>query len=91
MATKRVANQEVWIGAASYDSGIELSGTNHLPTHHISPNIDAERTYLAKSLLGTGLVVSVRLERLAFPTVWGTNGGGDWYFDDGNAVVIQLK
>jgi len=33
MATKRVANQEVWIGAASYDSGIELSGTNHLPTH----------------------------------------------------------
>ena len=91
MATKRVANQEVWIGAASYDSGIELSGMNHLPTHHISPNIDAERTYLAKSLLGTGLVVSVRLERLTIPTAWGTNGGGDWYFDDGNAVVIQLK
>jgi LssY C-terminus len=89
MATKRVANQEVWIGAASYDAGIELSGTNHLPTHHISPNIDAERTYLAKSLLGTGLVVSVRLERLTFPTAWGTNGGGDRYFDDVNAVVIQ--
>src|SRR5712692_8031824 len=25
----------VWVGAASYDSGIELSSINHFPTHHI--------------------------------------------------------
>src|SRR5207249_3453271 len=32
-----IGGQLIWIGQASYDSGIELSGTNHFPTHHIAP------------------------------------------------------
>src|SRR6266851_2135200 len=37
-----IGGQLVWVGQASYDSGIELSGTNHLPTHHIAPTVDLE-------------------------------------------------
>jgi len=32
-----IDGQSVWVGAATYDSGIEVSGTTHLPTHHIAP------------------------------------------------------
>ncbi len=32
-----INGQPAWVGAASYDSGIELSSTNHFPTHHIAP------------------------------------------------------
>lgn len=91
LTSRRIAGKQLWIGAATYDAGLELSGTNHLPTHHISANVDAERMFLAKSLYATRLVSSMHLERLAFPTLWQPNGGGDWYVDDGNAEIIQLK
>ena len=52
----RVNGQPVWVGAASYDSGIELSGTNHLPTHHIAPTVDLERNAIGADLEKTGLV-----------------------------------
>lgn len=88
---KIISNQSLWIGSASYDSGVELSGTTHLPTHHIDPNIDNEREFLTKSLENTKLIQNIIIERNNFPTIWGTNGGGDWYFDDGNVNVITLK
>lgn len=88
---KLVSGQDVWLGSASFDSGIELSGTTHFPTHHIDPDVDAERNILTQSLQTTGLVKSSRLERVTFPFVWGHNGNGDWYFYDGNAQVITLR
>ena len=51
-----IGGQLVWIGQASYDSGIELSGTNHLPTHHIAPTVDLERNAVGADLEKTGLV-----------------------------------
>ena len=85
-----VSGQPLWIGTASYDSGIELSDVNYLPTHHISPNVDAERGFVSRSLEGTGLVQSSSLERNARPTIWSVNGAGDWYFDDGLVRVVRL-
>ncbi|HEX9413142.1 MAG TPA: LssY C-terminal domain-containing protein, partial [Ktedonobacterales bacterium] len=41
--TLRLSGEDVWLGQASYDHGIELSGTSALPTHHISPAVDVER------------------------------------------------
>src|SRR5215468_4703404 len=38
----RIGGQPVWIGEATYDSGIEPSSTNHFPTHHIAPTVDLE-------------------------------------------------
>lgn len=88
---KLVSGQHVWLGSASFDSGIELSGTTHFPTHHISPNIDAERDFLMQSLKKTGLLENTGLQRITFPVILGHNGEGDWYFNDGNAEVITLK
>ncbi|MHB1163016.1 MAG: LssY C-terminal domain-containing protein [Minisyncoccota bacterium] len=89
--TISLSGKTLWLGAASYDSGIELSGTTALPTHHIAPNVDAERNFVTASLQGTGLVQGVSTERISYPTLWGSNGGGDWYFDDGllNLVLLQ--
>lgn len=85
-----VNGQPLWIGTASYDSGIELSGVKYLPTHHISPNVDAERDFVTRSLINTGFVKSDTAERNARPMLWGINGGGDWYFDDGLVRVLSL-
>src|SRR6266699_6143448 len=46
-----IGGQLVWVGQASFDHGIELSGTNHLPTHHIAPTADLEKTGLVKDEL----------------------------------------
>ena len=42
----------IWIGSATKDVKVELSRTNHLPTHGISPDLDAERA----GALGAGAV-----------------------------------
>jgi hypothetical protein len=68
-----------------------LSGTTALPTHHVSPNVDAERDFLVGSLAGSGLLRSRSTERIAYPTLWGFNGGGDWYFDDGLVRELVLQ
>ena len=86
-----VSGKSLWIGAASYDSGIEVSGVTYLPTHHISPNVNGERDFVARSLSGTDMVESTSMERNARPTAWGFNGGGDWYFDDGLVSVLTAK
>jgi len=89
--TETVSGKPLWVGSASYDSGIELSGTTALPTHHISPNVDGERDFMVKSLTDTGLVSNQSTERIGYPTLWAFNGGGDWYFDDGLVRVLVLR
>src|SRR5262245_53967568 len=49
----RIGGQPVWIGAATYDSGIELSNTKHFPTHHIAPMVDLERNAVGSNLAKT--------------------------------------
>src|SRR6266853_2860982 len=51
-----IGGQRAWVGAASYDSGIELRSTNHFPTHHIAPTVDLERNAVGADLEKTGLV-----------------------------------
>ena len=86
-----VAERPLWVGTATYDSGIELSGTTALPTHRISPNVDGERDFAAKSLMSNDLVQRMPSERIDYPTFWSSNGGGDWYFDDGLVTILRLQ
>lgn len=88
---KEVGGKELWVGSATYDSGIELSGTTALPTHRISPNVDGERGFVTTSLEKAGQVQSGSFERISRPTLWAFNGGGDWYFDDGLVRVLVLQ
>ena len=83
------SRQSVCVGAASYDSGIELSGTNHLPTHHIAPTVDLERNAVGADLEKTGLVKEEADAAFTPPIVYACNGGGDYSASDGDVLVIN--
>jgi hypothetical protein len=84
-----IGGQLVWIGQASYDSGIELSGTTHFPTHHIAPTVDLERNAVGADLETTGLVREEAYGAFTPPIVYARNGGGDYYESDGDVLVIN--
>ena len=77
-----IGGQLVWVGQASYDHGIELSGTNHLPTHHIAPTVDLERNAVGADLEKTGLVREEAYGAFTPPILYARNGGGDYYESD---------
>jgi hypothetical protein len=74
----------VWEGTASFDDGIELAGTAKLPTHHIDPNIDAERAYITHSLGLADHFISLTGPQM------GHNASGDEFFTDGRAELLSL-
>ena len=84
-----IGGQPVWIGAATYDSGIELTSTTHLPTHHIAPTVDMERNAVGADLATTHLVKEELFVVLTPPIFFAHNGGGDYYASDGNILVIK--
>lgn len=81
--------QPVWVGAATYDQGIELSRTTHFPTHHIAPTVDVERNAVGADLETTGLVRAEGYGALTAPLFFAHNGGGDYYESDGEVLVIN--
>jgi hypothetical protein len=72
-----------WMGAATYDRGVGLALFTLQVTHHIGPNVDAERNALGAMLQAAG----ARLQGYAPSRVPSgrkqRNGGGDPYFTDG--------
>ena len=80
----------VWIGDAALDSGVELSRTTGQITHHIAPDIDAERDTLMHDLESAGWLTARYDVTGIGPTLNGHNGGGDRYFTDGELAVGVL-
>src|SRR6266702_2704435 len=85
-----IGGQLVWVGQASYDRGIELSGSTRLPTHHIAPTVDLERNAVGADLERTGLVKKEAYAAFTPPIFFARNGGGDYYTSDGDVLVINL-
>lgn len=80
----------LWIGGATRDAKVELSKTNHLPTHGIAPDVDNERAMIVGDLIHTGWVVAER-SISAFPGPTQTeNAMGDAYHTDGMAAYLTL-
>jgi membrane-associated phospholipid phosphatase len=80
----------IWVATASLDDRVEIKFPSILPNHHISPAIDLERDFIARSLIGTGLVGGEsRLQ--AVPPELGSNAAGDPFFTYGVAVVLDLR
>ncbi len=90
LTTLRLAGQPVWLGAASYDHGFELSGRTGFPTHHIAPAVDLERDTVGTDLARTGLVVAEEHAPFTPPVFVAYNGGGDYYASDGQVLLITL-
>lgn len=80
----------IWIGSATKDLKVELSKTNYLPTHQISPNVDAERALVVTELVQTGHVIQQTTRPGFGKETHGFNGGGDPYNTDGQIAVLTL-
>lgn len=75
----------IWVATASFDEGVEFAGAAKLPTHHIDPNLDAERVYITESLGLPSDLISVVQPQL------GKNASGDSFFTDGKAELVNFK
>ncbi|AZO11880.1 MULTISPECIES: LssY C-terminal domain-containing protein [unclassified Mesorhizobium] len=81
----------LWLGSASFDRGVGFSHDTGAITHHIGPDIDAERNFLIGDLRAAGMLISTTEIPGIGATKIGRNGGGDPYFTDGMAVVGVLR
>ncbi|HTV69005.1 MAG TPA: LssY C-terminal domain-containing protein [Rhizobiaceae bacterium] len=81
----------LWLGSASFDRGVGVSHDTGQITHHISPDVDAERDYLIGNLDKAGAIEDSFTIPGRGPTWEGRNGGGDLYFTDGMALIGILK
>ena len=80
----------LWLASATHDTGVELSRTTGQVTHHISPDVDAERDMLiselttAKHVTGTTWIAGYQ------SVLQGKNGGGDPWHTDGRLPLVKL-
>jgi len=81
----------VWIGSAAFDIGVELSRTTGQVTHHIAPDLDAERDLLVSDLEKAGKVAGQKWVDGFQPKLHGRNGGGDSWHTDGRLAVVTLS
>jgi hypothetical protein len=87
---RRRDNRPVWFGAVTFDERVGVSDTTGQVTHHIGPDVDAERDLMETEL---------RRVRWAHQLQWiddfqrerqGVNGGGDPWRTDGRLAVVVL-
>jgi len=77
----------VWFGSATFDDRVGLSYTTGQVTHHIGPDIDAERDRIASELTAAGCAAAVDWLDGFHTELSGRNGGGDPWHTDGNLHV----
>jgi len=76
-----------WIGSASYDERVGISHTTGQVTHHIAPDVDAERNHLFDDLKNAGVLAEVYAVDNFHTKLQGRNGGGDPWHTDGRLLV----
>jgi hypothetical protein len=87
---KGTDGRPVWLGAVTYDRGVGLSHYTGQVTHHIGPDIDAERDLMVRDLTEAGMLDAVFQISGIGPTLFGRNGGGDSYYTDGEIDIGSL-
>jgi hypothetical protein len=80
----------LWIGAVTFDRSVGLSHRTGQITHHIGPDIDAERDGLIADLRKGGWLTELFQVTGVGATVLGRNGGGDRYDTDGELTIGVL-
>ncbi|MBN9580268.1 MAG: LssY C-terminal domain-containing protein [Afipia sp.] len=83
-------HRPVWLGAATFDRGVGFSHYTGAVTHHIGPDIDAERLLVESALQAAGMIEARYKVAGIGPTLRGRNGGGDLYYTDGEVWMLRL-
>ena len=82
--------EPVWLGAATFDRSVGVSRYTGQATHHIGPDVDAERDLIAGDLAAAGVATTLYWVSGVGPTAFARNGGGDPYFTDGEIAMARL-
>jgi LssY C-terminus len=92
-ATVDENGEPLWLGAATFDTRVELSRTTGGITHRISPDVDSERNKLVNDTEQAGDLGEFYWIEGFHEAHQGRNGGGDPYFTDGRLAVgvISLR
>jgi hypothetical protein len=80
----------LWIGAATFDRSVGFSRFTGQVTHHIAPDVDADRDALFAGLRAAGWLTELFQVTGVGSTLAGRNGGGDRYYTDGELSVGVL-
>ena len=83
--------QPLWVGAATLDTRVGLSHETEQITHHIGPDVDAERDKILAELKGAGWLETAEWIDNFHARHTGNNGGGDPYTTDGRLGMGWLK
>jgi hypothetical protein len=85
------SGRPLWLGAATFDERVGLSYTTGEVTHHIGPDVDAERNRIANELEKADWAQEVYWIDGFHHRLEGRNGGGDPWRTDGRLAVVVLK
>ena len=88
---KGAEGRPVWLGSATLDQSVGLNEYTGQFTHHISPDVDAERGRLIGDLVAAKMVTTLYSVSGVGPTINGRNGEGDRYFTDGEIHFAVLS
>jgi hypothetical protein len=87
---KETDGRPVWLGSITFDRRVGLSRDTGQVTHHIGPNIDAERELLMRDLRAADMGEAFFQISGVGPTLLARNGEGDPYYTDGEIDVARL-
>jgi LssY C-terminus len=80
----------VWLGSVTFDRDVGLSSYTGQVTHHIAPDVDAERDGLTNELKSAKVVEAIYAVTGVGPTLFGRNGEGDRYYTDGEIKISRF-
>jgi len=87
---RAVESRPVWFGAATFDERVGLSHTTGQITHHIGPDVDAERGRILSEVQEAGQAQEVYYMDAFHQELQGKNGGGDPWHTDGRLGVVVI-
>lgn len=83
--------REVWLGAATHDTGWDIRPGEGVASHAIDPKIDREREKVGADLVVTGQVTALQLLNRPDALSEGLTATGAPWKTDGRLLAIELK
>ena len=83
--------REIWLGAATHDTGWDIRPEEGVVSHAIDPEIDREREKVGADLAVTGCVAALRLATRPAPLSEGLTATGAKWKTDGRLLAAELR
>ncbi len=83
--------QALWLSSSTHDTGAGLSVKYHRFVHHITPDIDEERSKVVRDLKVAGCVKAEYLVRRPAVSPISQNATGDPIRTDGSLAIVELQ